>query len=782
MTAILRNYDWQTKLAAQVVDDAAVEKAFADQAYGFIANKAGIIMKDPYQLGFEVVSKNDANTRMVGIFAFRLNDDLLYAPAFFLNGEIKGTDLLYRFSVKRFYPNTEDWIVYFREFGNRDMGKGIDRTESRRAPTRMHLERLAYPPHLKSGSEGGGDWQRRKAASDSNLPEEFTLVKPDWAPLLEEMFASSKSAADHGNNLLQSFLEEHGNAKIMDKLASMVEASPDFAEALYGLPEGVYLPPKLKVRLEKEATVAIKSASSEEDLVLFVGMHSECIKSGTAEKVAEKGYHIDDRRAEDVLSLVYADFRDEMTQISNPGVYDVLLANGDMKKALVVNYTGNTPGDVPNSGNCAPVPCSNYSGKESTGRKNVVILEGTPYCHQVGVYESAVLWGALRPEDGDLTEDTAELLKEMKTGKSYLVVNLSGGTASNMVRCVSKATRKGITDYKIRPEYSSGDRLLVHNPDLPDSDLAAGVLGRTIRFVEVADEKCGEDDYAYHILATADHKLGGDAEVMRRALTPGLSKRAAVQWKPLAGEFDITFDKMRTEPLTRLEAAVKLARDLYIRASLAEEILDEAITKGASHFLVWPPEGVKRAAAITPKSDPVWREDMDPVFGIASRSPERLSIGMNSITDVVPTSRIGDAADLAYGGHATNADRSSPEEGNPGMPMEMLRSMSPDNIAQYAQQNELSQVFPHATLGSLLDTYDAASAMDQYLPGMEQGVDLLGRSLFLFYWKPSDFEQAYGGDDMRSLEDRLLSNFKSFGELVLDLLRKTKKRKANGPI
>jgi hypothetical protein len=45
--------------------------------------------------------------------------------------------------------------------------------------------------------------------------------------------------------------------------------------------------------------------------------------------------------------------------------------------------------------------------------------------------------------------------------------------------------------------------------------------------------------------------------------------------------------------------------------------------------------------------------------------------------------------------------------------------------------------------------------------------------IFLFYWKPEDFSDLYGSDDQSSLENLLLSNFKSFGELVLELLKKT---------
>ena len=64
--------------------------------------------------------------------------------------------------------------------------------------------------------------------------------------------------------------------------------------------------------------------------------------------------------------------------------------------------------------------------------------------------------------------------------------------------------------------------------------------------------------------------------------------------------------------------------------------------------------------------------------------------------------------------------------------------------------------------------------IDKYLPDMETGLDRVGRLLFLLYWKPEDFSELYGADDQSELESMFISNFKAFGELVLDLLKKVK--------
>jgi hypothetical protein len=157
------NYDWRelAKAASSVADDYAVEKAFMDQAYAAVQNKCGPLMRPPHQIGFEIVHKNDNATRMVGIFGFRAGRQLFYAPVFFLSGEIKGTDLLYRHMTKTFVPNEEDWVTYLISNARREVGRSIDRNESRRLPSRLNLDVMAYPPM------GGGGFGKRSSSLET---------------------------------------------------------------------------------------------------------------------------------------------------------------------------------------------------------------------------------------------------------------------------------------------------------------------------------------------------------------------------------------------------------------------------------------------------------------------------------------------------------------------------------------------------------------------------------------------------------------------------------------
>ena len=49
------NSDWKKQAAMTATSDADIEKAFSDQASGFVENKLAPLMKSPYSIGFEII-------------------------------------------------------------------------------------------------------------------------------------------------------------------------------------------------------------------------------------------------------------------------------------------------------------------------------------------------------------------------------------------------------------------------------------------------------------------------------------------------------------------------------------------------------------------------------------------------------------------------------------------------------------------------------------------------------------------------------------------------------
>jgi hypothetical protein len=65
-----------------------------------------------YMLGFQLLKKNDDDTKAAGIFAYKVGEELVYIPVFAINGDIQGHELMYLVSKDQFVPSDEKWVNY----------------------------------------------------------------------------------------------------------------------------------------------------------------------------------------------------------------------------------------------------------------------------------------------------------------------------------------------------------------------------------------------------------------------------------------------------------------------------------------------------------------------------------------------------------------------------------------------------------------------------------------------------------------------------------------------
>jgi len=68
-----------------------------------------------HKVGFQLIDKNDDDTRGVGVMVFKLGKQWIYVPVFYLNGRIKGTDLMYLQQQHIFVPCKENWISFTQD-------------------------------------------------------------------------------------------------------------------------------------------------------------------------------------------------------------------------------------------------------------------------------------------------------------------------------------------------------------------------------------------------------------------------------------------------------------------------------------------------------------------------------------------------------------------------------------------------------------------------------------------------------------------------------------------
>jgi hypothetical protein len=131
------------------------EQAFSSLAYAYLKDKSPRLLD--YIVGFQLVDRNEDNTKAIGVFGFKVGDQWLYAPTFFLNGDLKGHELLYIKKQDAFVPMKENWVNYLISRKPHVLGEGSEMTTHQLGGLTPNLMRLARPP---IGTKYGSDTLR----------------------------------------------------------------------------------------------------------------------------------------------------------------------------------------------------------------------------------------------------------------------------------------------------------------------------------------------------------------------------------------------------------------------------------------------------------------------------------------------------------------------------------------------------------------------------------------------------------------------------------------------
>ena len=125
-------------------NDVQFEQAFSNLAHAYLKDKAPGLLD--YEVGFELMERNEDNTKAVGLFGFKVGPQWLYAPVFFINGDLKGHELLYLKDQDQFVPLKENWLNYILRRKPASLGKKTDQNMSRLGFLSPDLQAFSRPP------------------------------------------------------------------------------------------------------------------------------------------------------------------------------------------------------------------------------------------------------------------------------------------------------------------------------------------------------------------------------------------------------------------------------------------------------------------------------------------------------------------------------------------------------------------------------------------------------------------------------------------------------------
>jgi hypothetical protein len=736
---------WAKAAADPSGSDTSFESAFSNLAHAYLRDKAPKLLD--YEVGFQLLDKNEERTKAVGVIGFKLGEQWLYAPVFFLNGDLKGRDLLYVKGQDAFVPLKENWVNYLLGRKPVVLGDSVTRNTSQLGVQSPDLTRLSRSP-VKYAAHG--------------------TVMPAWA--VDAMAVVSRMATTpvHFGDPLGEFVRDTGRDTVRyitekvavaypDLFSAIDDFHPDLLRASAYTPTPVALVKRAAAPDVPQVTVHRRTAPT---LLDGVGWSTE-----QREKYAAGAPVIDDRRV--TATTVYrVDTPRHATNPTATGIYDVLVSGGDFVRCLVVHAGATGRRDVNRPDRCC-----------DSSRSVVVHLEGgSPYNYRV-VDPSAVWvvgdsprkdfedWFCDLP-DGDVGGDglTGCRLAIGVTGAATMPFHVSDDAVD------SGTGAKGYrVDFDDSLTWGTG-RGLGAKPGMPVTDPMLGTTksrvthvffdtgpgrGITVRrdaalvpsgFKVLSLKSAYGDDGA---LAGLNFGSLGD---LWTGLMDG-NRKVKVR---IADNGSVSMPELPAGLVTKAAAVAHLVQCEGVREAAAWAMLaaTEATAGRVAEFLL-----VKGAAPGDPVGDMVENAPGSPSFQDPPSEWEPTIGG-----DVPATSPFAQA-EVVPDLMASRTDRSVYDP----------RTPDPSAVqgAQQAAAAGQKEVFDTAMLGPLLRVVRNDDMIDKHLGNLMKGMDSTGRLLFQYYWHGDKYADRYGKQDMPELEDLLRNVFEATGDAILTLKRKT---------
>lgn len=742
-------------------DEQQMEQDFAKLAYMFVQDRAAPLMK--YMLGFEVVNREEDGSKAIGIFGFKVGKDYYYVPSFFMNNQIKGVDMLFCKRTNSFVPLQEDWINYVVNRQTIQLGAGADGSKVNKDFENPDFSFLSQPPSGPGGKTASDDtpWTFKEAwrqmhdqlADMLEKDAEFQQAWTGWVCACKGLdLPAEKTAASP----LRSFIETKGGPKAMSTLLGAITGNAKYANAAFTFyPGGVE-----SLYVHEFAPALMQKQSARVSVVTRVNEYSD---GKTKHRLVRDGFAINDTRPEAEKTQAYdIDYERHFSNPSTSGTYQVLLKSGRTTKCWVFMPSGSAKNDV------------------------VVIVEQDKLMHRLAEP------GAVYVRDNE-TDDCSAAYKKavdidaMELGRNYVLIDEKGHATSpveitSVISEDGKRTKlrvnwRGHYDVVRRPTYGRdfegrhggcvpcctiGDsgctdyiELADHKGFITKSGNDTLVLPsnwKALRIYDPNDDGDGIESYEARRVMQDAFQLGTLVDV-NEAMIKNAFHKLTVASDDAGLEYYFRFDdNFATRPMSYKSAYVTLVTRFGLGCDDCETMLKEAAAHFKSRRLIkvaQMPSGV--GVSMPQPTDPT--AEVDPATGMPMYQMPYEQELQGQMTGLPPAPD-GNADGINIGGEA-----------------EM--DSGAQNMATQAGQLGQKHIFDHASIGGLAKVYDTGSMIDSYVPEMMKALDRLGRVLFLYYWKNDDFAERYGTEDIADMEDLLRSVFKSFGELVLQLRKKS---------
>jgi len=338
------------------------EDDFGSLAFQFVQDRAPALIK--YLIGFEVVDRSEDGSKAVGIFGYKIGDDFYYVPAFFLNNQVRGIDMILNKKTNQFIPLEEKWIDFIISRHSVSIGEAADDRvrETMRNPDLTFVQR----PQVMLGKMGSAEkdelwtfsdaWEHIKEATAKALSD------PDTAEMLAGLASSvvGKVEKRAESGYIRSFMEKVGGPECMVMfLGAMHDAG--FANAALTLYKdaGAFWTDRLanaSIHVDRMRKIAASSPkvrvvgdigdlskSAQDTPASDVGKEdSPLTVEENARQIVERDFTIEDLRPDEETAKVTDDdalvsFERRFNPPDGPGMYNFVMGDGMTREGFMLN-------------------------------------------------------------------------------------------------------------------------------------------------------------------------------------------------------------------------------------------------------------------------------------------------------------------------------------------------------------------------------------------------------------------------------------------------------------
>lgn len=804
------------------------EQAFASLAYSYIKDKSPRLLD--YIVGFQLVDRNNDNTKAMGVFGFKVGDMWLYAPVFFLNGDLKGHELLYIKNQDMFVPMKENWVNYLIARKPHVLGEGTEQDTFQLGGLLPNLSRMTRPP---SGTKYGYDmpideWARpalpmlaalmtkearvlyREAKPGAKLAFDKIAADPYRAALAGQAqrfdlgtFLSDlpllKLAFERGYQsypLIREGFDRFYGSDFFLKRALAIKADQESLLAKTG--SSFLVPPARSGKMfkkmgpgnnkktpwslmpekeEKEIEDPIKSGALiiealDVDNDGLITVNKPELTESEREKLLHDTVLIKDKRDPHAVSMVYnTQVRLEMFNPSDSGIYDVLEKPGSFDKMLVLHNP--------------------HSGR---GRENfcLVIRKSAPRNWQ-NIYRTNLWIRAdipVQPGHG-LTEELKEYVEGLKgtdsleKGGTYVALWSNGsGTCPFTIR-----ESYGDGAYKVNwHDHCHGDMTSPRHLSKLDrpQDWEVGYTSWEARV------RINQRDGTHLRSFNGELSIPKEYKIVKISDPPKPKKTDDLIGMCCSTSMD---DSGSDDKPIQVGNIIDIQTVLYKEAKVLR-----VHDTGAGEVWLRSPIGfermAKKAALLSLVRDHGLREDKARLIlkeaaaaGVHNKAVnyfikyadpyQSLQPGPNAPSFPHPwlgTEPVGyNQVPSIYPQEEhqpvpeLDSNRTNPQIYDPFY----MPDQNAMQVAQNAAGSGQKEVFDTGMLSGLLKATRQDSLVDKYMGDLMKALNALGRILMLFFYHQEEFADRYSKSELPELEDGLRNAFESIGDITLYLREKT---------